>query len=175
MRLFLAVRFGGEMRKSLSDCTEKLKAAALRGRFTSGENLHLTLAFLGETDREEDVRRAMDSVAAPPFELRTGGLGRFPRGGVCWAGTEPCPPLFDLQRRLSAALRGSGFRLETRPFVPHITLGRETVFPRDADFESLRPAPARMTVESFSLMRSERACGGMIYTERYARRLEEDR
>lgn len=96
MRLFLAVRFAGEMRKSLSDCTEQLKAAALRGRFTSGENLHLTLAFLGETDREEDVRRAMDSVAAPPFELRTGGLGRFPRGGVCWAGTEPCPPLFDL-------------------------------------------------------------------------------
>lgn len=174
MRLFLAVRFDTAVFNALTDRTDRLEKAAKSGNFTRPENLHLTLVFLGETGRDAAVRRAMDSVQAAPFALRLGEFGRFsrPGGEICWVGVKPCPPLTALQRTLSEALRSAGFSLESRAFRPHITLGRAVVFPRDFDFAALHAVPAGMTVDRFSLMKSERINGRLTYTALYERKLQ---
>ena len=66
MRLFVAVLLSEPMRQALLDTMAQMRAQGARGNFTRKENLHVTLAFLGETDAQGCVRakRALDACAA---------------------------------------------------------------------------------------------------------------
>lgn len=175
MRLFIAVNFQNEVKDSLCGCIERLKENSVRGNFTRRENLHLTLAFLGETPRADSAKRAMDAAAGVPFELSIGGFGRFRRGGdIYWVGVEHSAALTALQASLCGELRREGFSLETREFKPHLTLGREVSLVPGFDREAFARAipPMHMRVEKISLMKSERLNGRLTYTELYAKQLE---
>jgi len=82
MRLFIAVPVSEEARRALSEIQSALAARLPDWRWSKPENLHLTLAFLGETKPEkipliEDViRRNCASVFT--FDIGFGGLGAFP-------------------------------------------------------------------------------------------------
>lgn len=129
MRLFFAVPFGEETLDRLCAAQELLRARANRGRFSPRENLHLTLAFLGELppSRLDALDRAVKSIPFPPFEAKFDRLGCFrrPGGSIWWAGLRPTPQLLAIQRSLSDALQREGFSLEDRRFVPHVTLARQ--------------------------------------------------
>ncbi len=94
--------------------------------------LHLTLAFLGEVDESLEpslgprVSEGLDSIA--PFRIAFEGVGAFPSArapGVVWVGVgDGANVLRKLAFRLRTHLRASGFVLEDRPFVPHVTLFR---------------------------------------------------
>lgn len=58
MRLFYAINFDDTVKKRLSDIQNALRARAVRGNFTLPDNLHLTLAFIGEVAQEKVVRSA---------------------------------------------------------------------------------------------------------------------
>jgi len=49
MRLFVALKLSEPVLDRLSKTTRELKTHAVSGRFSHRENLHLTLAFIGET------------------------------------------------------------------------------------------------------------------------------
>ena len=51
MRLFIAVRFTPEIKELLKAAAVRLKQQSVSGNFTDLENFHLTLAFIGESDR----------------------------------------------------------------------------------------------------------------------------
>lgn len=122
MRLFAAVRPEGLSRAVLEQTLEALRRQG-RGTFPYPADLHLTLAFLGETERAEAARAAVETLAGGGrFSLTAEGLGRF--GDTWWAGTAPCPALEALAGRTRHAMEAAGFSLEKRPFVPHITLAR---------------------------------------------------
>lgn len=174
MRLFVAVNFSPELKDRLENTIEDLKAAGAKGNFTRRENLHLTLAFIGETDRADPAARALEAVEAAPFELRTGGIGWFRRRGgyLFWAGAEPTSPLLHLHRRVCAALTAQGFGIEQREYTPHITLGRRVTVPQGFDAKaSVRAPGAAMPVESIALMKSERIDGRLTYTKIYEKPL----
>lgn len=166
MRLFIAVRFSEEIHDLLLESIASLKSQSLSGSFTSPQNLHLTLAFIGETNRISAIRRAMDEPAASPFTLTVAGSGRF--GNLWWAGVEESPALLRLATQLQNSLRHVGFSIESRPFKPHITLGRQIV-PRNSI--SLTVPPVSMTVDRIVLMKSERLDGRLTYTSIYERPL----
>lgn len=95
------------------------------------ENLHLTLKFLGDVDPSTlpDLTRILESVAAghKSFEFRISGVGVFPdrrRPAVVWAGVTPQDPFQTLAADCNDAFRTLGFRPESRPFTPHLTLAR---------------------------------------------------
>ena len=69
MRLFIAVRFSNHIQKSLQQTMADLRRQGVRGNFSRVENLHLTLAFLGEVQDPEPVCEAINAAAAAPFSL----------------------------------------------------------------------------------------------------------
>ena len=71
MRLFVALVPPEEVRRRLEAEGRALRGLCGGGRMVPRENLHLTLAFLGETDRRRAAERAMDRAAGAPFSLAT--------------------------------------------------------------------------------------------------------
>lgn len=175
MRLFVAIRFEPAMEERFYSMVCALRARSSGGTFTRRENLHLTLAFLGETDNFQGAKRAVASVTGNPFPLRFDGLGCFRQkgGDLYWVGAEYSEPLERLQRSLTNALSGEGLRYDDKPFRPHITLGRRVVtlpgFDRDALSASLPEAETQ--IDSIALMESSRIQGKLTYTPRYLHKL----
>lgn len=177
MRLFVAILFPEEVKNRLLDEIGRLRRAAERGNFTRRENLHMTLAFLGEVPPQKvpKIRAAMDEAGAQSGKctLKFTGFGRFRgrNGDLIFMKTDGGRALTDMQARLAGALKAAGFALEDRAFRPHITLGREV---RPAPGETLNPETAPFLwdgVAAISLMRSERIGGKITYTEMYRKEL----
>jgi 2'-5' RNA ligase len=179
LRLFIAINIDASIRDVLMDTVGVLKDLGVRGSFTLKENLHLTLIFVGETDRKADVCSAIDGAIDPwdgeAFDLTLEGLGVFRRegGDILWAGIKSGELLYDLQSRLKESLLDAGFRIENRKYKPHLTLGRKVVLHdkmKKGDLVSLMPK-VKQRVEHISLMKSERIGGKLIYTEIYRKEL----
>ena len=159
MRLFFAIPLSPPVREALAAVQDGLRAQG-RGAFPPPENLHLTLAFLGETEDLAGAVAALAAIRARPFSLSVGGpLGRF--DDLWWAGVTAGPALEALALSLQADLRRRGFFLEDRPFQPHITLVRRW---QDEPPQVTVPR-VRMAVRRVSLLWSDQIGGSRIYTE----------
>ena len=131
-RLFLAVSLDQDVQRLIAEEISALSEEGWPVRWVQPETSHLTLHFLGETQREraELVRLALPDVVAAhaPFALRTAALGVFPnfrRPRVLWLGLHgPVHRLQTLQKDIGGALQGLGFAADDEPYHPHITLGR---------------------------------------------------
>lgn len=167
MRLFFAIPFPPEVRNALTEAQRQLRSQGVRGNFSRPENLHLTLAFLGETPRCRDAARILAAIPDSCFSLTLGSPGRF--GDVWWIGVEPSPSLETLADSLQARLREAGFPLENRPFRPHITLLRRT---QGAAAPRVELPPCTMTVDKVVLMESLRQDGRLIYRPVQEKRLK---
>ena len=169
MRLFVALLLSEEMKDALCESQQALREHARGGNFSRRENLHLTLAFLGDCPPSAipRIRRAMETAAgtAEPFSLALERMGRFRRGAdLWWAGVKKQPALTNLAVNLQAALRSGGFPLEDRPFAAHLTLARQVDAPGLRPEELLLPA-ASQQIRAMSLMESTRVKGELTYRE----------
>ena len=165
MRLFIAVELSEEMKNALRRAQDELCDHGVRGRFTPAENMHLTLAFIGDYPDPEAVLDALSAVSFTPFEIELEGLGCF--GDLWWAGLKDSAALESTARRVRRALAERGIPFDRKKFNPHITLVRKPEVPKGLP-EGPVPVEvpgAEMTVERISLMRSDRGKNGMIYTE----------
>lgn len=147
------------MRAALVRAQNELHDHGVRGSYTPEENLHLTLAFLGEVPDAGPVLEALSPVSFTAFELCLEGMGRF--GDLWWAGIRESAPLAALARRVRHALAESGVPFDRKRFSPHITLLRGA----RGSMPEIRLGSASMTVDTVALMRSDRGKNGMIYTE----------
>jgi len=159
MRLFVAIRFSPAVHDALTAAISALRRQG-SGTFTRPENLHLTLAFIGETENVDAARRALASVAGSgKFSFSVGGMGCF--DDLWWAGVSDSQPLKELALGVQAALRQEGFAIEKRGWRPHITLVRRWRGPKPR----VPLSPVSMRAERVSLMKSERIDGKLVYTE----------
>lgn len=181
MRLFIAVNFSDETRAQLHAVQDKLRSCAANGSFSLSENLHLTLAFLGECDARQvaAAKQVINAVRFEPFTITIAGGGYWDKGrpNLVFCGLQNdsgYSKLRQLQSDLSMRLSGKGFELEQRKFRPHITLGRKVVWKDTSDFSSLNDSCFPMLEEcvtSIELMKSERISGKLIYTAIYRKKL----
>ncbi|MBQ7515742.1 MAG: RNA 2',3'-cyclic phosphodiesterase [Schwartzia sp.] len=163
MRLFIAILLDEPVLDALTDFQSALWESGLRGRLAPRENLHLTLAFIGEYGNPEAVAEAMTAIPFVPFPLRLEGVGQF--GDLYWAGLSESPALSACARRLRRSLAERGIPYDRKRFSPHITLVRKAVFHGGTALPDVAPPSGEMLVRGISLMRSERGKRGMIYTE----------
>ncbi len=173
MRVFIAINFTLEMKHAIVQSIQSLKKCSVSGNYTSHDNLHLTLAFLGEVSKERigDIIKVMHQTAefSESMDITIHGLGKFINRGGClyWLGVKENRALQKMQKDLVLNLKEDGFQVDDKPFKPHITLGRKCVMRRDFDEKSFgeKIAPMLMRVTAISLMLSEQKQGKVTYTE----------
>ena len=163
MRLFIAIRFTPEIIKELTRFQNDLKWNGMTGRFVPVENLHLTLAFIGEYPDPDDVLDVMEQVPFTPFDLSLGHAGQF--GDLYWCGIDNAKGLEAYVRRLRRALAENGIPFDKKKFSPHITLIRKGEKLREDAIAITKAPEGVMRADRISLMRSDRGQAGMIYTE----------
>lgn len=125
MRLFIAIELPDGMKTTLS----RLRADIPGARWVPVEQIHLTLAFLGEVEELSVERLTVElaQIQIPAFDLSLSGTGCFPNPGrprVLWVGVESKRHLLHLGNRVHDAVLACGIPQEERPFSPHITLAR---------------------------------------------------
>lgn len=132
------------------------------------ENIHLTLAFLGEAEAAQ-AHNAAQRVQGVRHALAIDQAQYWRHNKIVWVGPSAMPQaLGRLVAELHAALKAQSFVLEDRPFAAHISLVRKARPPK-----ALPPLPKlEWPVNEFLLVRSRTSEKGSIYepVERFALR-----
>ena len=169
MRLFIAIELPGEIKKQL----ESMRTTIPGSRWAPLEQIHLTLAFLGEVDdtKLDQLTGALAAIKVPAFDLCFSGTGCFPdrrRPRVLWVGLKQEPLLNSLASLIRESVLACDIPQEERPFSPHITLARLKYsaphevsafldWPRNQELPSFR-------VREFTLFRSFLTSRGAVHT-----------
>ena len=155
MRTFVALEVPPKAKEQLRAQQDRLRnLQALREcpsllRWTDPEKMHLTLRFLGETDRPQ-VRQMQQGLLAigmrhAPFRLALSELGCFKSWDnmrVLWVGLGgDLNALEAVQSESESLARQVGFTPVTQRFSPHITLARAS---RHAPRAALRAAAEQL-------------------------------
>ena len=162
MRLFIAIMLPEEAGKKILKFADELKLKGVTGRFVPLENLHLTLAFIGEYNDINHVAETVNTIDFEPFSIRLNDW-TVDRKGILKVIPEENEALAGLAESIRTALISNGIYCDSRSFAPHVTVSRRsTGFPdmkytdidMDIDFD----------VEMFSLMQSVQAQYNSSYT-----------
>lgn len=132
-RLFLAINLPHQsianLNRELSLIRTSLGEKNIR--WTKSENIHFTLAFLGDTPEEklQIIKDKLQIIANEynPFWIRLRGLGVFPdinRPRILWIGSQ-AETLEKIGHLLQTELKRAGFRIDDhKPFKAHLTIAR---------------------------------------------------
>ena len=167
MRLFLGIPITGE---ALEEAKRIIPALGSQtGKITPISNLHMTLAFLGETP-EEKLKTIDDGVknvvkAADAFCVSLEGLDSFPKSGILFlAARDSEGKLNMLAAGIRKTLEREGFRLDPRKFKPHITLKRRCSEEEICRLcKNIQVAPKELWVREVSLYQSQLTPAGPQY------------
>ena len=180
MRLFLALDLDSAARAQTAEVQSRLRrAAAFRDvalRWVPPENLHLTLAFLGEmnADRAARVMRAAaEPWSHPPFRVELASAEVAPRSGAprtVWLPVSAGRPELARLHAEVCARMGQLLAVPVDPRLPgHVTLGRVRRASRPSR-RRMSTALARLTApapgwkaEAVALHESRLAPGGASY------------
>lgn len=188
MRLFVALDIDDSIRGRISRFLDGVCEFAPDARWARPESLHVTLKFIGEQSDEAIVKiqRALETIAAEPFEITFRGYGFFPGARaprVFWIGAEGGPKLTSLAATVDQTLLRLGIPKEEHPYNAHLTLargGRGSGSPRKPKSdgtsrsfqhlqEKLAALPAlefgTMAAREFFLYQSQPSPGGSKYTK----------
>ncbi len=130
MRTFVAIDLPPAIRRNIARVMDLLRPASTQVRWVRPESLHVTMKFIGELSAEAlpEVESRLAAIGAPgPVSLEVRGAGFFPNERaprVIWLRLESGPELSALAAQVEEALLPLGIPKETRPFAPHLTLGR---------------------------------------------------
>lgn len=163
MRLFIAIQFEEKILDALEDFQDDMRAQGVTGNYTRRENLHITLAFIGDYGNTDKVLDAVEQADFRPFDISLEGVGAF--GELFWAGIAENPGLTGYVKRLRRELAAQGIPYDKKKFSPHITLIRKVSYRNGKAIPVSEALKGSMRVTRVSLMKSERGKQGMIYTE----------
>ena len=184
MRLFVALDIDSDIRREIAKFRDQIRAYAPDVRWVGPETFHVTLQFLGETVKLEEIKRALEQVRGSAVGLSFRGTGFFPNPKsprVFWFGIETDERLQQLADSIGEALQPFGFERDAGPFKPHLTLarvgsGRPKALRGEQSSTGLRGLRVKletlppiefgtMTAREFCLYQSTLSPGGAKYTK----------
>jgi len=172
MRLFTAFDIPASLRETLTTLRDRGDGASLPIRWSSPEQYHTTIRFIGETTSEEATayRSALRQVDVPPFEAEPYSLDTLPgrrNPRVLMLGLDLSRPLRRLYEAVTSALQAEGLEPEDRSYRPHVTLGRLENPDPEAVHEFLRTHRdsryAAFDVSAFQLYESTLTPDGAVH------------
>ncbi len=159
MRLFVAIKFDKPTEEILKNHVKELKRCSDGGLFTRDENLHLTLAFIGESNKPYRALECIKRVDFRPFDITLGSWGHFKRIYYISVLSQELKPLAEQVRK---NLTDAGFNIDTKPFIPHITMGRQCRLTAEP---AMPLSLVTCRIDKIYLMRSDMVNGRPVYTE----------
>ncbi len=171
MRLFIAINFSEELKDIIYENELKIDKELLNGHITDKNNLHLTLVFIGETNKPKDISDVISKIDMNSFNILVKGLKYFKQRDkrLYYLDIEKNENLVKIYNYLYDELLNKGFSLEYREYVPHITLAREVILKNEVKIDSMN---YQFTVNSISLMESKRINNQLKYIELYKKDLK---
>jgi len=177
MRLFVAVKISDAVRSELTEFVDQFLQFPGKVKWVEPQNIHLTLKFLGETDSKllDKVKSATAAAAKGlgAFDITLSGCGAFPNlraPKVFWVGiVDDKMRLRTLAQQIDSNMVELGYERESRPFSPHLTLGRvkepeRLELIKDA-FGKAKFAPQPLAVKAIYLIESRLRPSGPVYTD----------
>jgi 2'-5' RNA ligase len=168
MRLFVGLSIPDSVAAGLS----LMQGGVPGARWSTREQFHLTLRFIGEVDGRDAaaIDDVLAAISAPKFSLELHAVGTF--GGrdlrELWAGIRPNEALMHLQRKIETAIQRIGLPADPRKFTPHVTLARLRGSPHSRAMEYIADhalySGGAFEVNEFLLYSSTLTPNGSIYT-----------
>jgi len=165
LRLFFAIQPDSSARQSLAALATDV-ARGTGGRAPRAENLHLTLAFLGEVPHADlanvEAIGALSAAVTGPFVITLDRVGLFRDAGIASIAPSETPAgLARIVEALRQALQAAALRVERRDFRPHVTLARRCTRP----LTGAAIAPIEWQVDTLTLIASQTLPEGPRYRE----------
>ena len=185
IRAFIALDFSPEIYEQLDSIKAQLKTrlSDIPIRWVPTINIHLTLKFLGDVSPTNievlnDILR-LEAGKFSPFVISVGDLGAFPsihRPRVIWIGIESPEELKSLHQGIEIETARLGYAPESRPFSPHLTLGRVSKHARSEEVRKIGEVLAKAKVgflgstrvSEVHLYRSELLPSGAVYSRLFS-------
>lgn len=189
LRLFIAIELPPAARQQVQEKQRHLRQELARVpsgdpfRWTTADNLHLTLRFLGDTTAAQrvQVEETLAKIVAgfPTFHLAVQKVDAFPnlrKPNIIWLDfAGDLPVLIPLQQEIELAAQAAGFAAEQRAYTPHLTIARAQKSAAPAalaqagevlknEIAAPTAAPRFFAVDQVHLIRSDLRPSGSIYT-----------
>jgi 2'-5' RNA ligase len=172
-RVFFAVDLDASTRQAAAEISRGCEYAqgGDRVRWLRQDTFHVTMRFLGDTDPEqisglaECVRK--QTAGVKPFRMELGGVRPFPNRRSAFAVVLDVGPVERFEELAAAVERGvvaAGFTPESRPFRPHLTLGRIRGKRFSGVTAAVTPTGQGYEVSEVVLFRSDLHPSGAQYT-----------
>jgi len=126
MRAFIAIEVPRSIATAVAKVQPELPQDAIKSVET--DKMHLTLRFLGNDVKDDQVPRLKEIISSIGFEqftIKCKGIGVFPNPHyikVVWAGIDSGGRLEEISKELNEKLQELGF--EKEPFTSHLTIAR---------------------------------------------------
>lgn len=179
-RCFLAIDIDSDLIENIVKVQEEFKNTNNNVKYVEEENLHFTLKFFGDIDKDKifEVKNCILKVLNEinfkdnfSNEISIKGLGTFPNKNymkVLWVGCENSEFITKLHDALDLEFKKIGFKLD-KQFKTHITIGRIRNLKDKNEFKSKIEKLenfeiGNMNIEKISLKISELTPKGPIYS-----------
>lgn len=174
MRCFISIELEPSIKDSINDFVQQnnLKEYFSGTKWVKPDNLHITLAFLGEisVDEVSSIKRMLENIPPKhmPFPVELSGLGFFPslkNPKVFWIGIKEQPELLKLKQNIDKGLDELNISYDKKPFSPHLTIGRiKTPLKIRPEIMGALDFKASFLVTEIHLMKSDLLPAGPIYS-----------
>ncbi len=111
MHLHLILLF----KEELMAIMDTLKEEGIQGKYYDLDNLHMTLAFFGETDRQDEIMEIIHSIPFPEITITLNRIGHFKK--IYWVGIKDNPVLDEYVNTLREALKSHDISFDDKPFL----------------------------------------------------------
>jgi len=133
MRTFIAINLPKNLQIYLQKLQQKIQKdnPNIKVKWVEPENFHLCLQFIGEVadlNISALTQRLEKIIRFNPFKIHLSHIDCFPNHfhpRVIYVSVEePTAKLYILQKAIHHFLLSRGYKLDRKPFKPHLTLGR---------------------------------------------------
>lgn len=170
MRVFISIELEDDIKEKICNLVSHLKQNNSNIRWVKPENLHITLAFLGEICNKKIpvLCRGLQRVSKThnSFKITFSNLGFFPNPRnprVLWIGIERNNKLYNLKQDIDNVLDELGIYFNKKPFLPHLTIGRIKTKIINYEYFSSINFKSSTEVKGINLMESKLYKTGPIY------------
>ena len=172
MRAFFAIEVSDDVKKYLTTVAMSVAKHIDGVRWVNEAGRHITLKFLGEIEEEMagKLKEATAHIGAKhaPFTATIRGIDVFPdkrRARVIVIALENgVDNITNIYKDIEESCLALGIEKETRPYTPHVTLGRKKVPGPIPDKALVKLEGMSFNVDSVVLFKSTLRPEGAVYT-----------